>query len=210
MPDEAFEPLAKRLTAEGRRPEGAGVELLGLLYSADAARSLVQFPKDIAVFVARVCNYAIAVSRESGFTECDACFARALGTGLGKRCQWPPARALLTHALGLYRDLGNQEPHVYRPEVAMTLNNLGNVLREERSFPAARAAFQEGLKLYSESAVQEPHIYRPYVAGMLNNLGNVLAQERSFLRAAGRSRRRWTSAVSWPTRSPISTGLRWR
>ncbi len=62
----------------------------------------------------------------------------------------------------------------------MTLNNLGNVLRDERQFPAARKAYEEAAGIYRELAEVEPHIYRPYVATTLNNLGSVLREERQF------------------------------
>jgi tetratricopeptide (TPR) repeat protein len=55
-------------------------------------------------------------------------------------------------ALEIYRTLVEANPAAYRPGVATTLNNLGNLHREEHRYAEARQAYEEALRIYEELA----------------------------------------------------------
>ncbi|WP_027477935.1 tetratricopeptide repeat protein [Curvibacter gracilis] len=63
-------------------------------------------------------------------------------------------------------------------DVAMTLNNLGNLSRAENRHAEARQHYEEALKLCRELARTNPAAYLPHVAGGLNNLG-VLSRDEN-------------------------------
>jgi tetratricopeptide (TPR) repeat protein len=58
-------------------------------------------------------------------------------------------------------------------ELAQTLNNLGNLDRDQGRVEEARKAFEEALKLRSELAQKSPEAYLPDLAQTLNDLGNL-------------------------------------
>jgi CHAT domain-containing protein/tetratricopeptide (TPR) repeat protein len=74
-------------------------------------------------------------------------------------------------ALALRRELAVLRPEVYRPQVAMTLNNLGTAQSDLNDLEAARASHKEALAVRRELARLRPEVYRPQVAMTLNNLG---------------------------------------
>jgi tetratricopeptide (TPR) repeat protein len=57
--------------------------------------------------------------------------------------------------------------------VAMTLNNLGNLHREQNRMDDARQALEEALKIRRQLARRNPETYLPDVATTLINLGNL-------------------------------------
>jgi CHAT domain-containing protein len=81
-------------------------------------------------------------------------------------------------ALAIYRQLAQQQPQVYEPDMAGTLNNLGTALRGLRRYEAAVEAYQQALAIYRQLAQQRPQVYEPDVAMTLNNLGNALSDLR--------------------------------
>ena len=85
--------------------------------------------------------------------------------------QYAEARRGWTAALQLYRDLAAHDPGAYRPDVALTLNNLGNLYRETGRLAEADKAFSEALTIRRDLAAHDPGAYRPDVALTLNNLG---------------------------------------
>ena len=91
---------------------------------------------------------------------------------LQKNNQRTKSEKYYQEALKAYRQLAKQNPHVYRSDVADTLNNLGILVEADtRRHAEAETLFQEALKIYRQLATQNPHVYRPYVAQTLNNLG---------------------------------------
>ncbi|HKI36229.1 MAG TPA: CHAT domain-containing tetratricopeptide repeat protein [Gemmataceae bacterium] len=113
-------------------------------------------------------------------------FKVTVARGLQELRQLEAARRTYEEALASYRELARQRPDVYRPNVAMTLNNLGIVQRDLSDLEAARRSFAEALAIRRELARQRPDVYRPYVAGTFNNLGNV-QRDLNDLEAARRS-----------------------
>ena len=99
---------------------------------------------------------------------------------LGLRCREQnlraQAEALYRESLELYRKLSSTNPSVYEPDVAMTCNNLANLLsaspegREE-----AEKLYREALKLRRNLAATNPSMYEPDIAGTCNNLAILLA-----------------------------------
>ena len=86
-----------------------------------------------------------------------------------------PAQAeeAYNETLGYYRQLAEQSPATYLPNVATTLNNLG-ILYSDTGRPAqAEEAYNEALGYYRQLAEQSPATYLPDVATTLNNLGNL-------------------------------------
>ena len=72
------------------------------------------------------------------------------------------------------RELAKQNPEAYNPDMAMPLNNLGNLLCVTNDFKQAQAHFEEALEIRRKLAKQNPEAYKPDVATTLNNLGNLL------------------------------------
>ena len=176
-------PLSVSLHDAGRDVESICVKLLGLRFLAmflDIAEDLDDKSKETAY---KACDTGACLSRDRGFTECEAVFARTLGTYYAKSHQWEDASGLLHHTLILYRKLAKAEPRLYRPDLAKTLINLGNVQHRQRLFKAAQASYNEAIKLCRCLVKTDSHIHRPDLATTLNNLGNVLADLHSFDKA---------------------------
>ena len=72
-----------------------------------------------------------------------------------------------------YRELAQKNPETYLPYVALTLNNLGNLDRDQNRMEEARKEFEEALQIRRELAQKNPETYLPDVAMTLNNLGVV-------------------------------------
>ena len=121
---------------------------------------------------AQVCVMLAAQSDDAGLR---ATLTVIIARSFQEQNQLEAARKAYDEALGIRRELAEQRPDVYRPNVALTLNNLGNVLRNLNQLEAARQAYEEALGIRRELAEQRPDVYRPNVALTLNNLGNVLS-----------------------------------
>jgi tetratricopeptide (TPR) repeat protein len=52
--------------------------------------------------------------------------------------------------------LAQKDPEVYLPDVAMTLNNLGILDRDQNRTTEARKAYEEALTIYEAFAKQDP------------------------------------------------------
>jgi len=81
------------------------------------------------------------------------------------------ARQHYEETLKVRRDLVQNNPEGYLPELAMTLNDLGNLDGLQNQAEEARQRYEESLRVYRQLAEQEPDKFLPYVAGTLNNLG---------------------------------------
>ncbi len=103
---------------------------------------------------------------------------------LQKDNQFKAASVWYEEALALYRTLAAVHPEAYLPDVAMTLNNLGNLQRNQHDFAAAAASYQEALAIRRTLAEAHPEAYLPDVAMTLNNLGNLQRDQHDFAAAA--------------------------
>ena len=81
------------------------------------------------------------------------------------------------------RELAKQNPEAYNPDMAMPLNNLGNLLCVTNDFKQAQAYFEEALEIRRKLAKQNPEAYNPYVAMSLNNLGSLLKNTNELKQA---------------------------
>ena len=118
------------------------------------------------------------------------CFEEALELGrtperlfeyalfLQKNNQFSDSEAYYQEALTIHRELAQTNPAVYRPAVATTLNNLGNLVAADSDRrKEAEAYYQEALTISRELAQTNPAVYRPDVARTLNNLGILVAAD---------------------------------
>jgi protein O-mannosyl-transferase len=81
------------------------------------------------------------------------------------------ARQHFERAFEMRRRLAEQDPEIYLPYLAGSLNNLGNVDRQQNRADDARQHFEGALKIYRELAQQNSDAYLYYLATTLNNLG---------------------------------------
>jgi tetratricopeptide (TPR) repeat protein len=93
------------------------------------------------------------------------------------------AEAAFDEALTIRRQLAQQNPSAYLPNVATTLNNLANLYQTNQRFAEAEAAYEEALTVYRQLAQQNPSAYLPDVAMTLNNLANLYRANQRFAEA---------------------------
>ena len=87
-------------------------------------------------------------------------------------------------SLGLYYDLAKQNPIVYNPFVAKTLNDQGDYYRNRGGEDAkAESKLEESLLLYRELADNNHEVYDSYLATTLNNLGCCHCDMASHMRS---------------------------
>jgi tetratricopeptide (TPR) repeat protein len=77
------------------------------------------------------------------------------------------ALAAAREAVELYRALAAQRPDAFRPDLAMSLNNLAAMLSELGEREAALAAAREAVELRRALAAQRPDAFRPDLATSL-------------------------------------------
>jgi len=172
------------LHQQGRLEEAYSLLLLPIVIRAALAELFRQFPleQQMAALQAGLdaCEGGYRLSRALSDEACQALFLGVKGTGLYEARQLEAAVGAYEEALGLYRQLVQQQPQVYAPDVAMTLNNLGNALRGLRRYEAAVEAYQQALAIYRQLVQQQPQVYAPDVAMTLTNLGNALRGLRRY------------------------------
>jgi tetratricopeptide (TPR) repeat protein len=79
-------------------------------------------------------------------------------------------------ALDIYRELVKDRPDAFLPDLAGSLNNLGNTLSELGRREEALQTAQKALDIYRRLAKDRPDAFLPDLAGSLNNLGNTLSE----------------------------------
>ena len=91
------------------------------------------------------------------------------------------AEKMYTEALGIYRQLAETNPAAYLADVAMTLNNLGNLLSEDRHHrrEEAESFYSEALCIRRQLATKHPEVYAADLATTLNNLGILISADSS-------------------------------
>jgi hypothetical protein len=78
------------------------------------------------------------------------------------------------------RDLAQAQPAAYRPDLAMSLNNLATRLSEQgdaESHTKALGCARDSVAIYRSLAQTQPAAYRPDLAGSLNNLASHLSKQ---------------------------------
>ena len=93
------------------------------------------------------------------------------------------ARSHYEEVLHIFRELSKQSPEIYKPNVVITLNNLGILLEEINELKQAQACYEEAIQVSRELAKQTPEVYNSDVAMGLNNLGRLFGITKEFQRA---------------------------
>jgi len=75
--------------------------------------------------------------------------------------------------LKIHKKLAAENPNLYLPDVAKTLNNLAIVHKTLNKYQVALAEYEEVLKIRRKLAEENPKMYLPDVASTLNNLANL-------------------------------------
>ena len=119
---------------------------------------------------------------------------------LGRR---EDALAAAQEAIDIYRRLAAERPDAFLPDLATSLNNLGNRLSDLGRREDALAAAQEAVDIRRRLAAERPDAFLPDLATSLNNLGDRSERPRPARgRARGRARRRSTSIAASPPSGP--------
>ncbi len=92
---------------------------------------------------------------------------------LGRREE---ALAAAQEAVDIRRRLAAARPDAFLPDLASSLNNLGNRLSELGRREQALANAQEATDTYRRLAAARPDAFLPNLAGSLGNLGNRLTE----------------------------------
>ena len=93
------------------------------------------------------------------------------------------ARSQYDKTLQELRVLSKQNPEAYKPGLAGTLNNLGNLHRATNELKQAQSCYEEALLIHRELAKLNPEAYKPDLARTLNNLGNLLCATNELKQA---------------------------
>ncbi|NVO09476.1 MAG: tetratricopeptide repeat protein [Bacteroidales bacterium] len=93
------------------------------------------------------------------------------------------AANLYQKTLKIYRDLAQENPRAYLPNVAETLNNLADLHSDKNEFPQAQEKYEEALKIRRDLAEENPIAYLPDVATTLNNLAYLQNVKNEFSQA---------------------------
>jgi tetratricopeptide (TPR) repeat protein len=86
------------------------------------------------------------------------------------------ALACVEEAVALCRVLVDERPDVFRPDLAMSLNNLASMLIELGRPEDALARAEEASVLRRALAAQRPNVFRPNLAASLINLSAILRE----------------------------------
>jgi tetratricopeptide (TPR) repeat protein len=171
------------ITVTIESPGALGAVLADVLSTTDV-------PREVLEEIQRAIPYLTVALSEAGIAVTRRMIERLPdGTGPEQRAMWLTTLGLrysrtgrleealrpAREAVELHRGLERQDPARFRPDLAGSLNNLGNVLSELERAEEALEPAQEAAELYRELAVQAPDRFRPRLAGSLNNLGNVLS-----------------------------------
>ena len=162
------------------RREKLAIQLVSADLFAELVETWRRYPAELMLtardFGVAGCEEAIGLARQLGHQACEAVYLGLQACGFSEAGSQRAAGEKLQEALEIRRRLAESEPGVYRPDVALTLNNLGGVLSHLNEKQAARDKLEEALETYRKLAKSEPGVYRPDVALTLNNLGFVLSQ----------------------------------
>ena len=77
-------------------------------------------------------------------------------------------------ALAIYRDLAARDPDAYRPNVAITLHNLGLLYIDMQRQAEARGMLEEALNIYRDLMSSNPTMY----AARVESVSKLLAEPR--------------------------------
>ena len=79
---------------------------------------------------------------------------------IATRAGWRRLRKEFAEALQTYRELAQKNPETYRPYVATTLNNLGDLDRDQGRMEEARKEFAGGVRNLRKLRSKKPRAVR--------------------------------------------------
>ncbi len=92
--------------------------------------------------------------------------------------QFQQAEEFYREGLAIFRRWAQRHPARYHPDVAKTLNNLGNLVKADSQRHAeAEKLYREALDIRRQLAQDNPTVHLHYVANTLNNLGTLVAAD---------------------------------
>ena len=116
--------------------------------------------------------------------EADAARAMStIGAELSDLNQFNGAKKAYSKALETFRRLAKANPAAYDLDVAMTLNNMGNLHYKTNDYAHAAEKFAEALEIFRQQSATHP-TYEPLVADTLNNMGNCHMEINDYAQAA--------------------------
>ena len=86
-------------------------------------------------------------------------------------------------SLGICQRLAKDNPKIYEPNVAHTLNNLANMNSNAQRFTEAEEMYRQALEIYQRLAKDNPNAHEPDVATTLNNLALLYYNIQQFTNA---------------------------
>lgn len=86
-------------------------------------------------------------------------------------------------SLGICQRLAKDNPKIYEPNVAHTLNNLANMNSNAQRFTEAEDMYRKALEIYQRLAKDNPNAHEPDVATTLNNLALLYYNIQQFTNA---------------------------
>ena len=92
------------------------------------------------------------------------------GSYLQKRGMTRQSRKYYDRALKAARKMAAENPELYEPLLAKTLNNIALLYTENADVAAAEPLLQESLALFKRLSSTDESTYSPYVASTLNNM----------------------------------------
>ncbi|MEM6252014.1 MAG: tetratricopeptide repeat protein, partial [Cyanobacteria bacterium P01_D01_bin.156] len=92
--------------------------------------------------------------------------------------EYAQAQTNYEEALQVYRELAQENPRTYLPDVAMSLNNLAILQKAKNEYAQAQTNYEEALQVYRELAQENPRTYLPDVAMTLINLSIFYLQSK--------------------------------
>lgn len=97
--------------------------------------------------------------------------------------QYDKALKCYENILVVFRQLSEKDPNVYMPDVATTLNNIGNLFSDKNEMSNARHAYEEALRIRRILCEKNPDVYLPDVAHALNSWGLFLSRNNDMIDA---------------------------
>ena len=160
----------------------------------DSARALADKAKDkyraaIETIILRI-QYLSVAKVKNWFNECKELYEKAVlharncyadseladllfkqALFLQNNNQFDDSLCVYEEVLKIRRQLAKASPEAYLPDVAQTLNNLGNLHSATSKHGNAEKEYGEALEIRRQLAKASPEAYLPDVAMTLNNLG---------------------------------------
>ena len=170
--------LLREFECKGRQEEFSTVVLLCLHWRADLAQEFQDYAPDQQAQILEAglgfCEHAAKFAKALQDQACEAAYKSMAALGYARSGHPAQAAALAQEALLLHQALALEEPGVFLPYVATTLNILGTQLRDLGRFAEAEQIHRAALKLRRELAQTNPQTYSEDVAGTLQNLAVVM------------------------------------